>query len=146
MALDRSQQVEVTGLRDVKKLLAAVDRDLTKGLKAINLEAARVVLEAALERVPVGDSSVDPHPGLLRRSLRASGTLNAGVVRAGGTKVPYAPPIHWGWDSRNIAPQPFVYDALDARRIEVLARYEAGVKRIVREAEARSVRQAFGGK
>lgn len=33
-------------------------------------------------------------------------------ITAGGSRAPYAAPIHWGWKRRNIRPQPFLMDAL----------------------------------
>ena len=48
------------------------------------------------------------NPGLLKKSLRFSGTQTGTVLRAGGLKVPYANSIHWGWFKRNIKPSLFL--------------------------------------
>jgi hypothetical protein len=52
-------------------------------------------------------------------------------VKAGGRLVPYAGPIHFGWPRHNIAPNPFIYDALDDRKAEVIDKYEAHIEALV---------------
>jgi hypothetical protein len=54
-------------------------------------------------------------------------------VRAGRTSVPYAGPIHFGWPAHNIEPTPFLYDALDQRRSEVIDLYEQRVGDLIRK-------------
>jgi hypothetical protein len=75
--------------------------------------------------------------GRLAKSIRAGVTARTGVVRAGTKDVPYAGPIHFGWFVRKppavggpIQPQPFLYDALDARRDEVMERYVVAVQTV----------------
>lgn len=68
--------------------------------------------------------------GDLKKTLRSGASSRAGVVRIGKKLVPYAGPIHYGWPSRPnqsknwkggpIPPNPFLHDALDERRQEVL--------------------------
>jgi len=99
--------------------------------------AAEPVLEEALRLVP-------RRSGKLAGSLRAAGTLSGGRVSAGLARVPYAGPIHFGWPTRPnrskgwrggpIRPNPFLYDALDARRQQVLDVYETRVNEWIRRA------------
>lgn len=95
-------------------------KDLTK----INRAAAEDVARAARDRAPV-------LTGRLRKSVRASATKTRGTVSAGSKAVPYAGPIHFGWPARNIEAQPFIYDALDARRDEVVGKYREHVADLV---------------
>lgn len=68
---------------------------------------------------------------------RASGTLAAtvrpgrgktkAVVRAGGARAPYAGVIHYGWPARNIAPNPFLTNALNAQRSAIFQALDNGI-------------------
>lgn len=93
-------------------------------LKAIHAEAARIVSDASARGVPVLS-------GRLRKSLRTKSTRTRGSVLAGSSLIPYAGPIHFGWPARNIEPQPFIYDALDARKDQVVDLYAKRVSGLV---------------
>ena len=93
-------------------------------LTAINKAAAADVASAARGIVPVLS-------GTLRDSIRPLASRTKGTVAAGRASVPYAGPIHFGWPARNISPQPFLYDALDQRRGEVIEKYEAHIEALV---------------
>lgn len=121
--------------------LARVERAVTKAsvemtAPTIAKALAEMVLARAKIEAPVGPSGRRGHrPGTLQRSGRASGTRKQGVVRFGGPKVPYAGPVHFGALARpqggyNL-PQPFLYDAADARREAVYARFEAYAQRVL---------------
>lgn len=127
----RGDKVEITGLRRTVRQLKELDAEIGPELKRAGLEAAEIVREAALERVPVGSAPNDKHPGKLKATLRATGSLYGAKVRAGGAATPYAPPVHWGWAIRHIRPQPFLYEALDSRRPAVLETYEHQIKALI---------------
>jgi hypothetical protein len=127
-------RVQITGLRDLAKALKAVEGGVAD-LKAVNLEAAELVAQRAEDFAPV-------RSGNLRDTVRAAGQQSFGVVRAGNRgDVPYAAPIHWGWGTRPnaakgwrggpIAPNPFLYDAADERRDEVIETYERALGRLI---------------
>lgn len=73
---------------------------------------AEEVLFGARQRVPYVS-------GALQRSGRTSSTKRAGFVRFGSSAVPYAGPAHFGHRPRPqggyMLPNPFLYDAADAR-------------------------------
>jgi hypothetical protein len=122
--------IEVTGARELSRALKAADPALLKELKAENKRLAGMVADTAQSHVPV-------RSGRLRASIRAGSTQKSGTVKAGGARVPYAGPIHFGWFVRKdparggpIKPNPFLYRALDERRDEVFAAYTEAVKRI----------------
>lgn len=126
-----SRATKITGAdevrRQIRKMQDAVSKTAAKSeLKTIHGDAASIVKQDALGRVPVKS-------GRLRESIRSSGTQKAGVVRAGFARVPYAGPIHFGWRKRNISPQPFLYDAKDARRDEVVRSVEQGIDALIRK-------------
>jgi len=118
-------EIEVEGARQLKRALRQVEGG-TSDLKEIHAKSAKIVERAALPLTP-------RRSGKLAGSVRSSGVASGGVVRAGFAKVPYAGPIHFGWAARNISPQPFLYDALDARRGEVIAAYEDNVKKLIKK-------------
>jgi creatinine amidohydrolase/Fe(II)-dependent formamide hydrolase-like protein len=112
--------------RKIRNMQDAVSKTAAKSeLKTLHGDAAKIVEQDALGRAPVKS-------GRLRESIRSSGTQKAGVVRAGFARVPYAGPIHFGWAKRNIRPQPFLYDAKDARRDEVVRSVEQGIDALIR--------------
>jgi hypothetical protein len=95
-------------------------------LKATHGEAAEIVEDRATAIAP-------RRTGRLAADIRSSGQAAGGVVRAGRARVRYAGVIHFGWAAHNIEPQPFLYDALDDRRDEVVAAYNDGVKRLLKK-------------
>ena len=117
--------VEVEGGPQLRRAFRKAG-DRADDLKAVHADAAGIVEAEAETLVPVLS-------GALRDTIRTSRTKSGASVLAGrGTTVPYAGPIHFGWRIRNIEPQPFLYDALDKRKGEVLKRYTEGIDSIVR--------------
>ena len=116
--------IEVEGgpqLRRAFKKLGDRASDLTQ----LHGDIGEIVEETAAELVPVAS-------GRLRDSIRHTKRKTGATVLAGRRSVPYAGPIHFGWRARNIEPQPFLYDAIDDRRGEILARYNDTVDGLVR--------------
>tara|TARA_R100001129_G_scaffold152389_1_gene114821 strand:+ start:175 stop:558 length:384 start_codon:yes stop_codon:yes gene_type:complete len=122
----KTQSIKVQGARELRRELRKMGDDM-ENLKALNLDVATIVSNRAKDIVP-------RRTGALADTIRPSGTKTAGRVRAGFRRVPYAGPVHFGWPARRIQPQPFLYDALDQRRGEVLDRYFEGIKKIQRKA------------
>lgn len=94
--------MEVKGAGNLQRTLGRAVEGLTDFSKP-NREAADIAARASAALAPV-------RTGKLKRTIRASGSRTAAVIRAGNATVPYAPPIHWGWPGRNIIPQPFLSD------------------------------------
>lgn len=118
--------IEIEGLRELNRAFRSLGRDATLELKDVHLDGAKIVEKRARQIVP-------RRTGALADTLRSSGTMKGARVRAGFARVPYAGPIHFGWARRNISPQPFLYDALDDRRREVLDAYSVNLKRLIRK-------------
>jgi hypothetical protein len=120
-------RIEVEGDREVRRALKRLGDAAKAGLRATHAESAEIVAEAARGIVP-------RRSGVLAASIRSSGQIGAGVVRAGRAAVPYAGVIHFGWAAHSIAPQPFLYDAADARTDEVLAKFHEDINKQARAA------------
>lgn len=126
---------------DVKAAIAALRKygdEAKSDIKDVNLEAARLVEKRAKQLVPV-------RSGALQQSIRSSGQLGKGVVRAGKASVPYANPIHWGWPrpvrkwskgrigGGPITGTPFLTDALDDERRDIVKLYAEELERLARK-------------
>jgi|TARA_R100000501_G_C2519220_1_gene47230 hypothetical protein len=120
------RQVSVEGARELRKALKTVGDEAKAGLKDVNLEVAEIVARAAVSRVP-------SRSGALRETVRAAGAQTRASVKAGFKRVPYAGVIHFGWPARGILPRPFLYDALDARRDEVMDAYTDGMADLIKK-------------
>ncbi len=120
------RQVSVDGARELRKALKTVGDEAKAGLKDVNLEVAEIVARAAVTKVPA-------RSGALRETVRAAGAQTRASVKAGFKKVPYAGVIHFGWPARGILPRPFLYDALDARRDEVMDAYTDGMADLIKK-------------
>lgn len=79
------------------------------------------------------DAHAPVRSGALGASLRAGRGKTKAVVRAGGARVPYAGVIHYGWPARNIAPNPFILDALQRQRSTALTKLDEGIQQILRK-------------
>lgn len=71
--------------------------------------------------------------GDLATTLRAGRGKTKAVVRAGGAKAPYAGVIHYGWPARNIEAQPFLTEALQSTRPQVLSELDKGLGELLRK-------------
>jgi hypothetical protein len=115
--------IKVEGLKKLRAELKAIDNALPRELNAAGRTAAELVAGTARGIAPV-------LTGRLAATIKSgAGAANA-FVKAGGT-LPYGPPIHWGWARHNIAPNPFLYHALDERREEVIATYAKSLEDLI---------------
>lgn len=95
--------MRVEGARRLRATLKAAGVSV-QDLKDAHKEVADLVARAAAPAAPRAS-------GALADSVRTAGTASAAIVRAGGARLPYAGPIHWGWPARNIRAQPWLADA-----------------------------------
>ena len=107
---------QIDGLKEVNAALRSMSKASRDDMKETHKKAAAIVIDGAKRFVPV-------RTGRLAASIRDGSTQRMGRVRVGSASVPYAGPIHFGWPARAIKPQPFIYDALDGRRDEVVRVY-----------------------
>lgn len=111
MALTSDDTVRVTGLKELQSAMRrAGNKDVPRAVRLVNKNLAQQVVDLALPRVPV-------NTGRLQRSVKALGGVRDAKAKAGSAaRVPYAPPIHWGWPAHGIRPNPFLWNALARAR------------------------------
>jgi hypothetical protein len=117
---DSRDPIKITGLSEVQRNLRklssdALDLNKTEFLET-NKRVAEIIINESKKYVPF-------RSGALAAAIRNASTKKSAKVRAGSAAVPYAGPIHFGWPSRSIKPNTFLYEAIDARRAEVANRY-----------------------
>lgn len=121
-------KAEIDGLKELQRDLRKLGDDAKKEMKPAHLKAAELVIMGAKRYVPF-------RTGALLNSLKPFARQTAGVVRAGNASVPYAGPIHFGWPTRHIKPQPFLYSAVDERRNEIATIYAERMGELINKYE-----------
>lgn len=117
-------RIEIEGLNKLARELRALGDDAPKVLKEANRDAAKLVASEAAELAPV-------RSGRLRRSIRATGAQRGAAVRAGGARVPYAGIVHFGFPRRGIPARPFLYEAAERRRPDVIRAVSVAINRLI---------------
>lgn len=92
--------VQVEGAKELRATLKRAGMDLGD-LKETHDQIARLVATTSVGKGP-------KLTGRLVGSIRGSGAATVATIRAGGTSVPYANAVHWGWRAHNIRPNPFM--------------------------------------
>lgn len=116
-------RLRVSGLRTAVRNLERAGAD-TQDMRQLIYTVGMVVVRAA---------SAPVRSGKLEGTIRAGRGKTKAVVRAGGARAPYAGVIHYGWPARGISPQPFLVDALQAQRNNVLQTLDTGIEEILRK-------------
>lgn len=130
--------VQVRGGRRLRSTMKKAGMDV-KQLTTINKEAATIVAGAAKVRAPIGKPSRKrgrgrpKAGGALKNSIRPGATTRAAVVRAGGARVPYANPQHWGWPQRHIKAKYFMSSAAKQTEPIWVKQYERKMKRVIKQ-------------
>jgi HK97 gp10 family phage protein len=125
--LESGGRLEIEGLKEVQRDLRALSKDSRDDMKDTHRKAGEIIAVAAKPLAP-------NLTGRLSSTIVSAPTQRQGRVRIGrGQSVPYAGPIHFGWPARRIKPQPFIYEALDGRRDEVLKVYEQRMDQLIRK-------------
>lgn len=118
-------RLEIDGLREVLRDIRRLGDDARDDMKDTHRKAGEIVATVARGIAPV-------RTGRLSSTIVSAPTQRQGRVRVGrGQSIPYAGPIHFGWPARRIAPQPFIYDALDQRADEVRRVYENRIGELI---------------
>lgn len=131
--------VRVDGLKGTVKRLKTFDASVGRELKLIAKSSAEIVAAEAQHEAPVGTSEErDKHPGLLGHSIKAFGAQAVARVQAGGAKLPYVGPIHFGWAAHHIKANQFLFKALATQSGAVRQRYEREIAALVERVEGSS--------
>lgn len=115
--------LQVRGARELRAALRRAGQDMAD-LKDTHRQVAGIV-------VGRGRTTAPRRTGRLGANVRAGATQTAAIARAGGARVPYAQPIHWGWHRRGIKPQPWLSHAAQATEPEWFGIYAAAIDRIL---------------
>jgi hypothetical protein len=124
MAANGSQSVRIEGLRKLNKAFRDAEVNASDQ-KELMHSLGQIVVRAAV---------VPADSGLLSTTVRAGRGKSKAVVRAGGAKTPYAGVIHYGWPQHNIAPNPFLLNALASTTNEVVDALSDGIGDVLRKA------------
>lgn len=108
------RHVVLEGATSFRRTLSSA-QDEINDLRDIHRQAGDIILAAA--RAP-------RRTGRLASSARITVTAKAARISYG---VAYAAPIHWGWSSRNITPQPWLVDAAKSTESQWVKSYEKHV-------------------
>lgn len=114
----------IEGLYQVQGQLVRLGKAAKDDMKPAHLKSAELVVLNARPMAPV-------ITGKLQQSLRPIARQRAGVVRAGNVSAPYAGPIIFGWPKRAIKANPFIYDAADARKKEIVDIYKKRMDEVI---------------
>jgi len=125
--------VKVVGLNQAVRALRAIGVPSAEIGKA-SQESGEIVASRARTLVPV-------KTGKLRASIKTARQSKKIIVKAGNDKnVPYANPIHWGWNydsvnlkPKNIRPRPFFTNALRTTRDQVYQSFFDSMERLLKE-------------
>jgi hypothetical protein len=129
--------IQVQNLSLTLKALKELGAD-NKSLQEPGFLAAELLVRKSRSLVPV-------KTGALSTSMRPRRIQRGGSVQAGGRKVPYANPIHWGWlvvssthkgtlkpgTYRGIKPQPFFSEALGYNKQAILDTYKNAMQKLI---------------
>lgn len=120
--------IKIEGAKELRSALRAMEKQWPRIMRDANKQAAEVVADEARRRAPL-------LTGRLKGSIKAGATQTAGYVKAGTpARVPYAAVQEFGWPGHSIAPQPYIYPAIEARSSQVVDVYGKAVERITRPA------------
>ena len=125
--------IKVTGLNEAVGALRAIGVPSAEIGKA-SQEAGEIVAGRARSLVPV-------RTGALRATIKARKVARKVVVSAGNNnRVPYANPIHWGWNydkvnlqAKNIRPRPFFTNALRTTRQQVYQAFFGNMEKLFQQ-------------
>jgi HK97 gp10 family phage protein len=114
-----AEGIKVVGLNQAIRALRAIGVPSAE-IGQASQQAGEVVANRARSLVPV-------RTGALRSTIKAKKIARKVVVSAGNnTRVPYANPIHFGWNydkknlqAKNIRPRPFFSNAISNTRSQV---------------------------
>ena len=125
--------IKVVGLNEAVRALRSIGVPSAE-IAAASQQAGELVANVARSLVPV-------RSGALRSTIQARKIARKVVVSAGNnTKVPYANPIHFGWNydknnlhPKNIRPRPFFSNALSRTRTQVYTLFFDNMEKLLQK-------------
>ena len=120
--------IRIEGMREFRGELRRADGNFPKELRLANKQA---VADVAVPKVKANAPVLS---GALRGSVRALASQTRAQVAVGKASVPYVFPINFGWPSRGIKAQEFVYSSLAKASDELTEKYGDMIDRLMRRA------------
>jgi HK97 gp10 family phage protein len=128
-----AEGIKVVGLNEAIRNLRAMGVPSAE-IGQASQEAGEIVANTARTLVPV-------KTGALRATIKAKKIARKVVVSAGNNnRVPYANPIHFGWNydkknlqAKNIRPRPFFSNALSRTRSQVYQVFFKNIDRLLQK-------------
>jgi HK97 gp10 family phage protein len=128
-----AEGIKVVGLNEAIRNLRAMGVPSAE-IGQASQEAGEIVANTARTLVPV-------RTGALRATIKAKKIARKVVVSAGNNnRVPYANPIHFGWNydkknlqAKNIRPRPFFSNALSRTRSQVYQVFFKNIDRLLQK-------------
>jgi hypothetical protein len=115
--------IRVSGLNRTIRALKDIGVPASE-IAAAGKDAAELVAGEARTLVPV-------QTGKLKGSIRTATQQRKAIVRAGGARVPYANPIHWGWFKRGIKPNQFFSRSITPQIDKIYKSYFDSLQRLL---------------
>ncbi len=118
------RRVVIEGDDDLRELLEGIVDGLDD-LRPVGHSAAKLIADRAYQQAPIRE-------GALRADIRTFASRRNAGVRVGRKRLPYAGPVVGGHGAPGatrpqggyVLPNPFIYDAADARASAVVRNYE----------------------
>lgn len=121
--------IDVVDIRGFNRELKRAGTEFPRELRAANKATAEVIVPEMQRRVPKGESR------RLFGSIGVKASTRDAYVKVGSqVRVPYAFPVNFGWPSRGIPAQEFVYSSIEAKDSEIYDKYEDAIDDLVRRA------------
>lgn len=124
MARNRAN-FKVEGLTTLRRDMRKAGVDLEE-LKDSNRSAAGVVHKYAKPGIPKDSEA-------LVKTIRFGATQKSGYIRLGKKSVPYAGPIHFGWEKRGIKPRAVISEAAVEHEPEWVQVYMSHISKILKK-------------
>jgi hypothetical protein len=126
-----AEGIKVRGLNEAIRALRAIGAPSSE-IGSASQEAGQIVANRARTLVPV-------RTGALRATIQARKIARKVVVSAGNNRrVPYANPIHFGWNydkvnlqPKNIRPRPFFSNAIRETRTQVYQVFFSNIDKLL---------------
>lgn len=137
MPTDKSEAIQVKGLKELQAALRAIDSELPKKLREANLEAAEVIASKARGRAAGGPGAAP----LTAPSIKAAAEQRRAKVSLGGPQFPFAMGVEFGGRGRSTTQQfqphlgktgYFVYPTVRDTRDEFMEIHERAIAELTR--------------
>jgi hypothetical protein len=120
---NQSIRIRIDGVEEVNAAFLKAGAD-AQDIKELMDEVGTIVQRAAQPPVVSGQ---------LAASVRSGAGKTKAIVAAGGVRTPYGPVVHYGWDRRNIAPNPFLVNALQKQQVAVYNKIDDGMRMLLKK-------------